>query len=43
MNVKYTTTTPLNSEASLTVLDTDYDNYAVIWSCNGIGPIHTGK
>ncbi|XP_050344001.1 apolipoprotein D-like [Nymphalis io] len=22
------------------ILDTDYDNYAVMWSCNGIGPVH---
>ena len=20
------------------VLDTDYDNYAIVWSCDGIGP-----
>ncbi|CAH2102875.1 unnamed protein product [Euphydryas editha] len=22
------------------ILDTDYDNYAVMWSCSGIGPVH---
>ncbi|XP_072402236.1 uncharacterized protein [Diabrotica undecimpunctata] len=38
-NVRYST--PLSSQAQLTVLDTDYDNYAVIWSCSGFGPIHT--
>lgn len=26
----------------MNVLDTDYENFAVIWSCSGIGPIgHT--
>jgi apolipoprotein D and lipocalin family protein len=39
LNVKYTTT-PLASDTALTVLDTDYDSYAVIWSCNGFGPLH---
>ncbi|CAH1103586.1 unnamed protein product [Psylliodes chrysocephalus] len=38
LNVKYSTT-PLSSQAILTVLDTDYDNYAVIWSCSGFGPL----
>ncbi|EFA11278.1 apolipoprotein D [Tribolium castaneum] len=39
LNVKYSTT-PIASETALTVLDTDYDSYAVIWSCSGFGPIH---
>ncbi|CAH0562310.1 unnamed protein product [Brassicogethes aeneus] len=39
LNVKYATT-PLPTESTLTVLDTDYDNYAVVWSCNGFGPVH---
>lgn len=40
-NVKYQTF-PLSYDASLVVLDTDYKNYAVIWSCSNIGPIgHT--
>ncbi|RZB40234.1 apolipoprotein D-like [Asbolus verrucosus] len=39
LNVKYSTT-PIATETSLTVLDTDYDSYAVVWSCNGFGPVH---
>ncbi|XP_030748329.1 apolipoprotein D-like [Sitophilus oryzae] len=39
MVVKYETTPSTTS--TLTVLDTDYDNYAVIWSCNGLGPVNT--
>ncbi|KAK5639309.1 hypothetical protein RI129_011801 [Pyrocoelia pectoralis] len=39
MNVKYATT-PISTESTLIVLETDYDNYAVIWSCYGIGPFH---
>lgn len=42
MNVKYTTT-PIATETSLVVLDTDYDSYAVVWNCNGFGPIHARK
>ncbi|XP_057661862.1 apolipoprotein D-like [Diorhabda carinulata] len=38
--VKYNTS-PLNTQAHLIVLGTDYDNYAVLWSCSGFGPIHT--
>ena len=39
--VKYETF-PLAYDASLVVLDTDYKNYAVIWSCSNIGPFgHT--
>ncbi|GJQ67834.1 hypothetical protein Trydic_g16599 [Trypoxylus dichotomus] len=40
IRVKYTTQ-PLSSEATLIILDTDYDSYAVIWSCSGLGPLHT--
>ncbi|KRT85773.1 hypothetical protein AMK59_1423, partial [Oryctes borbonicus] len=40
IHVKYTTQ-PLSSEATLIILDTDYDSYAVIWSCSGLGPLHT--
>lgn len=25
------------------VLDTDYDNYAILWSCSNLGLIHSGK
>ena len=33
---------PLAYDTSLVVLDTDYKNYAVIWSCSNIGPFgHT--
>lgn len=40
-NVQYESF-PLNYNTSLIVLDTDYDNYAVIWSCSNIGPVgHT--
>lgn len=42
LNVKYSTT-PISTETVLTVLDTDYDNYAVVWSCNGFGPVHVRK
>jgi apolipoprotein D and lipocalin family protein len=36
-NIKYSTF-PINYDASLVVLDTDYDSFAVIWSCSRIGP-----
>lgn len=40
-SVKYETF-PLSYDAALVVLDTDYKNYAVIWSCSNIGPFgHT--
>jgi len=40
-NIHYTTL-PVNYETTMIILDTDYKNYAVIWSCNGIGPVgHT--
>jgi len=37
--VKYATT-PIPMESTLMVLDTDYDNFAVVWSCSGFGPVH---
>lgn len=37
--VKYTI--PLTPETKYSVLATDYDSYAVLWSCSGIGPFHT--
>ncbi|KZC05232.1 PREDICTED: apolipoprotein D-like [Dufourea novaeangliae] len=37
--VKYTI--PLTPETKYSVLETDYKNYAVMWSCSGIGPFHT--
>ncbi|KAG5674884.1 hypothetical protein PVAND_004829 [Polypedilum vanderplanki] len=40
-NVRYESF-PLNYNASLVVLDTDYKNYAVVWSCSNITPFgHT--
>ncbi|KAJ2940627.1 hypothetical protein O0L34_g14732 [Tuta absoluta] len=32
---------PIPYETEFSVLDTDYDNWAVMWSCSGIGPVHT--
>lgn len=42
--VKYTGL-PVNYDTPLHILETDYDSYAVIWSCNPlVGAIgHTGK
>lgn len=41
LNVKYQSF-PVNYDTNLQILDTDYDNYAVIYSCTRIGPIgHT--
>lgn len=40
LHVKYTTV-PLTPETKYSVLETDYDNYAVLWSCSGLGPVHT--
>jgi len=41
INVKYTSF-PVNYDTTLRVLDTDYDSFAVIYSCSRIGPIgHT--
>ncbi|CAH1153724.1 unnamed protein product [Phaedon cochleariae] len=39
LNVKYSTT-PLSTESTLIVLETDYDSFAVVWSCSGFGPLH---
>ncbi|XP_015186402.1 PREDICTED: uncharacterized protein LOC107071706 [Polistes dominula] len=39
LHVKYTAL-PLTPETHYSVLETDYDNYAVLWSCSGIGPIN---
>lgn len=39
LHVKYTTV-PLTPETKYSVLETDYDSYAVLWSCQGIGPVH---
>ncbi|XP_011307795.1 apolipoprotein D [Fopius arisanus] len=39
LHVKYTTV-PLTPETSYAVLETDYKNYAVLWSCTGIGPVN---
>ncbi|KAG7310788.1 hypothetical protein JYU34_003609 [Plutella xylostella] len=32
---------PFNFAAPYWIIDTDYDNYAVVWSCNDYGIIHT--
>lgn len=40
-NIKYDNF-PISYDTSLVVLDSDYKNYAVIWSCSNIGPFgHT--
>lgn len=39
LHVKYTTI-PLTPETKYSVLETDYDSYAVLWNCQGIGPVH---
>ncbi|KOC60381.1 Apolipoprotein D [Habropoda laboriosa] len=39
LTVKYTI--PLTPETKYSILETDYDSYAVLWSCSGIGPFHT--
>lgn len=38
LHVKYTSF-PVNYETDLKILDTDYDNFAVMYSCSRIGPI----
>lgn len=40
--VKYSSA-PLPYDFEYSILDTDYDSYAVMWSCSGIGPVHTRK
>ncbi|KAL3290182.1 hypothetical protein HHI36_023542 [Cryptolaemus montrouzieri] len=40
LKVRYQTT-PIASTSTISVLDTDYENYAVLWSCSGYGPVHT--
>lgn len=41
LNVKYQSF-PVNYDTNLQILDTDYENFAVIYSCTRIGPIgHT--
>lgn len=42
MIVKYSAL-PIPYDTEYVVLGTDYDNYAVLWSCSGIGPVHTRK
>ncbi|XP_050680690.1 apolipoprotein D-like [Leptidea sinapis] len=37
--VKYSSL-PVPYDSEFSVLGTDYDNYAVMWSCSGIGPVH---
>lgn len=37
-NIKYNSL-PLTYDTNLAVLDTDYKNYAVIYSCSSLGPI----
>ncbi|KAJ8736579.1 hypothetical protein PYW08_007235 [Mythimna loreyi] len=38
--VKYSSA-PLPYDFEYSILDTDYDSYAVMWACSGIGPVHT--
>lgn len=38
LHVKYTSF-PVNYETDLKILDTDYENFAVMYSCSRIGPI----
>lgn len=43
LTVRYTS--PVTYDTTLNVLGTDYDSYAVVWSCSGLaGPVgHTGN
>lgn len=34
---------PFHFSAPYWVVDTDYDNYAVVWACNDFGVFHTRK
>ncbi|KAG6456754.1 apolipoprotein D [Manduca sexta] len=38
--IKYSSL-PLPYDSEFVILSTDYDNYAVMWACSGIGPVHT--
>ncbi|XP_073991397.1 apolipoprotein D-like [Rhodnius prolixus] len=38
ISVKYSTL-PFPMETEYIILDTDYDSYAVVWSCSGFGPL----
>ncbi|KAK7605187.1 hypothetical protein V9T40_007045 [Parthenolecanium corni] len=40
LNIKYPNL-PIPYESQLMVLDTDYDSYAVMWSCSSLGIINT--
>ncbi|CAH2233437.1 apolipoprotein D-like [Pararge aegeria] len=37
--IKYATL-PNSYDNEYSILDTDYENFAVMWSCSGIGPVH---
>nr|XP_034833689.1 apolipoprotein D-like [Maniola hyperantus] len=37
--IKYSTL-PNSYDNEYSILDTDYESYAVMWSCSGIGPVH---
>ncbi|XP_038207556.1 apolipoprotein D-like [Zerene cesonia] len=39
MMVKYASL-PVPYDTEFSILDTDYENFAVMWSCSGIGPVH---
>lgn len=42
-NVRYNSL-PINYDTTLNVLDTDYDSFAVIYSCSALGSVgHTRK
>ncbi|KAM3959000.1 apolipoprotein D [Aphomia sociella] len=38
--VKYSSL-PLPYDYEYSILDTDYDSFVVMWSCSGLGPVHT--
>ena len=40
LHVKYNSV-PLTPETQYAVLETDYKNYAVLWSCSGLGLVNT--